>query len=356
MFDQPDLVMNNIKLKTFLTDELTKKIGALFSIEAIPACSTNLIKVPTKFGTGKITTIDFDNGLNLILVDVKLKSPITLNFAEGNINPLIFLHCQKGAIIHKLCNNSMHYQLDAMRSSITSCPTNSEQELIFPADKNLIVSLISVDRKEYTELSNCHSEEEHIPEAFVEAISDDKSSGTFFYQGKSDYQLSKSLSVLFDADTDGLEDFIFAESNMFDALGHFIRNYKNNQNPTLTQLSLSQHDIECLHKAKDVIITNLNNAPTIPELAKMVGINQQKLKKGFKTIFGTTVNQFLIQKRMEAAKILLSQKGTSIRDVATQVGYSNQSHFSSKFRERFGMLPKDFVKSVDVGQLRASMN
>jgi AraC-like DNA-binding protein len=346
--------MNKITLKTFSTSEITKKISEILSVELESVCSANELKIPTKHGTGKVTTIDFDNGLHLALFDFKLKDSFTLNFLKGNAYPLNFMFCSKGAIIHKLCDDAIHYQLETMRSSITSCPCEATQSLTFPGEQHVTAAMISVDRKVYTELSKCHGDE--LPKAFTDAINDQESEQAFFYQGNADYQLTKAVKALFNLDLTGLEDFVFAESALFEGLGHFIRNYKENQNPERFRIALNKYDLDSLTHAKTILVGNLNNAPTIPELAKLVGINQQKLKKGFKNVFGKTINQFLIQKRMEAAKILLTQDGSSIRDVATQVGYSNQSHFSSKFREHFGMLPKDFIKSVDVSQLRAEMN
>ena len=346
--------MNNITLKTFSSSEITKKISQILSVEMESVCAANELNIPATHGTGKVTTIDFDNGLNLTLFNFKLKDSFTLNFSKGDVYPLNFMYCSKGTIIHKLCDDTIDYQLETMRSSITSCPCDTTQSLTFPGKQQMTAAMISVNRKVYTELSKCHGDE--LPQAFTDAITDKGSEQTFFYQGNADYQLTKSIRGLFDADLTGLEDFVFAESALFEALGHFIRNYKENQNPERFRVALSKYDLDSLTHAKTILVGNLNNAPTIPELAKLVGINQQKLKKGFKSVFGKTINQFLIQKRMEAAKILLTQDGSSIREVASQVGYSNQSHFSSKFREHFGMLPKDFIKSVDVGQLRAKMN
>lgn len=346
--------MNKINLKTFSTDEITKKISGALQIEMDSVCSSNEIVIPNSHGSGKVTTIDFSNGLNLILFNIKLVNSLSLNFEKGSAYPLNFIYCSKGIIFHKLCDDAVHYQLEAMRSSITSCPCSAGQSLTFPGEQQITAAMISVNRELYTELSKCHGDE--LPQAFVDAIVDEKSEGTFFYQGNADYQLTKAVKDLYNSDLSGLEDFVFIESAMFETLGHFIRNYKENQNPERFRVALNKYDLDCLTHAKTILIGNLNNAPTIPELAKLVGINQQKLKKGFKSVFGKTINQFLIQKRMEAAKILLSQSSVSIRDVATEVGYSNQSHFSSKFREHFGMLPKDFVKSIDINQIKAKMN
>lgn len=346
--------MNKITLKTFSTDEITRKISQFLSIDTASICDSNEMAIPATHGSGKITTIDFDNGLNLVLFNFKLADSLTIHLEAGNVYPLNFIYCNKGLVIHKVCDGAIHYQLEALRSSITSCPCSTTQSLTFPSKQQIIATMISVDRKAYTELSKCHGDE--LPKSFTEAINDQDSEQTFFYQGNADYQLTQSNKALLEVQITGLEDFVFAESAMFETLGHLIRNYKENQNPERTRVALNKYDMDCLTHAKAILVGNLNNAPTIPELARLVGINQQKLKKGFKSTFGTTINQFLIQKRMEAAKLLLAQNGNSVRDVASQVGYSNQSHFSSKFREHFGMLPKDFIKSVDLSKMRAEMN
>ncbi len=71
-------------------------------------------------------------------------------------------------------------------------------------------------------------------------------------------------------------------------------------------------DKERIVFAKDYLIQHYDAPPTLTGLAQITGINEFKLKKGFKEIFGTTAFEYLTNYKMEIAKNKLSQKQTTI--------------------------------------------
>ena len=68
-------------------------------------------------------------------------------------------------------------------------------------------------------------------------------------------------------------------------------------------------------------------------LAKSCAINEFKLKKGFKMMFGTTIYGALQEKRLKIAYELLMQRDINISEAATFVGYKSISHFSNIFHK-----------------------
>ncbi|MDH4130011.1 MAG: AraC family transcriptional regulator [Spirochaetota bacterium] len=106
--------------------------------------------------------------------------------------------------------------------------------------------------------------------------------------------------------------------------------------------NLSQKDIDKLHHARDLLIENMVNPPSLIDLAKTVGINLNKLKFGFRKLFNTTPFAYLKEQRLEKARLILETTNYSVTDIAFEVGYSDISHFSSLFKERFGIYPKSF--------------
>jgi AraC-like DNA-binding protein len=86
---------------------------------------------------------------------------------------------------------------------------------------------------------------------------------------------------------------------------------------------------------------NLREPPTIPELARHVGINVNKLKRGFKSVFNTTINRYTTARRLEWAHRLLQEEALSVGEVVDRIGYENRSYFARIFRERYGMHPGD---------------
>lgn len=109
--------------------------------------------------------------------------------------------------------------------------------------------------------------------------------------------------------------------------------------------SISYREKKQLHAAKDFLLNDLSAAPTIAELARAVGLNQCKLKKGFKSLFGTSIYALFQEQRMNRAMQLL--KNNNVTETAMVLGYSNVSHFSSAFRKQFGVLPKEARRDID---------
>jgi len=97
-----------------------------------------------------------------------------------------------------------------------------------------------------------------------------------------------------------------------------------------------------LTTAKERLLQDLCKAPTIPELAREVGMSQCDLKKGFREQFGSSIYALFQKERMELGKTLLQNR--NVTETARQLGYSNTSHFSAAFRKQFGVLPSQVHK------------
>lgn len=101
---------------------------------------------------------------------------------------------------------------------------------------------------------------------------------------------------------------------------------------------LSSREVAVVYKARDILIGALQSPPGLEDLARQVGLNVQKLNRGFRHVFGSTVYGFLQEYRLEQAYKLLSGSEMSVSEVAYHVGYG-AAHFATVFRERFGISP-----------------
>jgi AraC family transcriptional activator of pyochelin receptor len=86
---------------------------------------------------------------------------------------------------------------------------------------------------------------------------------------------------------------------------------------------------------------------SLRKICMRFGINEFALKNGFKTLFGTTVFDYLIGRRLDHARELLLQPDNSIQQVASLVGYKYANHFSTAFKNRFGKTPRSFSGRVE---------
>ena len=101
-----------------------------------------------------------------------------------------------------------------------------------------------------------------------------------------------------------------------------------------------------VHDARQVMLRNYQEPPSLHELAAMVGTNECTLKKAFKEEYGITVFQCLFDYRMELAAKYLLDSQRPIADIATRLGYDYQSHFCTAFRRKYGISPTAFRSGV----------
>lgn len=101
----------------------------------------------------------------------------------------------------------------------------------------------------------------------------------------------------------------------------------------------------CISKsAKDILLKSFINPPSIELLAHMCATNETKVKKVFKKIYKTTIYGYVQKLRLEKANLLLKEQTLNIGEIAKEVGYKHQGHFSKLFFETYGVYPKDLLK------------
>lgn len=107
------------------------------------------------------------------------------------------------------------------------------------------------------------------------------------------------------------------------------------------------HDsfVQTVNEIHGLLTDDLTKRYTIEELSSRFHINQTTLKTTFKTVFGQSIGGYMKQYRIKRAKELLCHSNGSIAQIASAVGYENQSKFTVAFRDITGVLPRDYRKA-----------
>lgn len=142
----------------------------------------------------------------------------------------------------------------------------------------------------------------------------------------------------------GLTRWLYWEGKVLELIALRLEQVSQSDLKTADQSSLKSEDVDRIYSASTILIEHFNNPPSLLELSRLTGLNDYKLKQGFRQVFGTTVFGYLIQHRMERACQLLKQQ-QSIAMVAAAVGYSSPMTFSRAFRRHFDISPKDYRQS-----------
>ena len=59
-------------------------------------------------------------------------------------------------------------------------------------------------------------------------------------------------------------------------------------------------------------------------------------------MYGISVHAYVIEQRLERAAGLLLESNMNIGQIAVLVGYTKPSNFSSAFKKKYGVMPKDY--------------
>ena len=102
-------------------------------------------------------------------------------------------------------------------------------------------------------------------------------------------------------------------------------------------------DYKLIAKCESMIGSNLSEPfMGIDALAKKVDISPTKLKADFKSVYGTSILQHHIDKKMKLAIQLILTTEMQLQYIGSQVGYDSPSKFTTAFKKKYGKLPSDY--------------
>ncbi len=125
---------------------------------------------------------------------------------------------------------------------------------------------------------------------------------------------------------------------------------RQGRTPALVAVRASVRDVNRVNEARDILLDQYQRPPKIPQLARMVGINQTKLKALFKATFGATVHEFTQRCRMERALDLLTTTDIGISEIAYMLGYDYPASFTHAFKQFYGHAPKKTRQTSEPGR------
>ncbi|ATL49422.1 hypothetical protein COR50_20820 [Chitinophaga caeni] len=138
---------------------------------------------------------------------------------------------------------------------------------------------------------------------------------------------------------DGLKK-LFLQSKALELLALQCEQIEQHSLPQDPVLRLSPQDIEKIYFVRDIIINHVQTPLSLVDLSRLAGLNEFKLKKGFKQVFGNTVFGYLHDYRLEMAQDWVRDPSKSLTGIADELGFSSIQHFSNAFRKKFGLSPR----------------
>lgn len=132
-----------------------------------------------------------------------------------------------------------------------------------------------------------------------------------------------------------------------------LKNYISSKSQELLCLSLStllsdgefqsrpDLTLNRVEHVKTMVDANLKNPPSLSEFAVTLGVSTEKLSDELRGETGVSYAQYITERRMKRAMLLLEGGDTPLKRVAYEVGYIHTSNFCTAFKRHFGTTPKD---------------
>lgn len=178
----------------------------------------------------------------------------------------------------------------------------------------------------------------------IQFLKDENANQKYYYENKISNPIFLVLNELKRFDINSSTKNLFLKAKIYELFSHL---YNRNRDLNIEQCPFltNEENFKKIKQAKDIIIENMTNPPSLVELSEEINLSLKKLKEGFKKIYGKPVYQFLIEYKMELAKKLLSDNNYNVNEVSLKLGYSTASHFITAFKNKYGLTPKNFKQN-----------
>lgn len=283
--------------------------------------------VPKEVGVGTIRNIFPCGNVGLSIIRLKLRYPLVMQY--DGYNSAFETTCCFGGHIAYSETGVIDTCLSPNELGIYT-KQNSCGMMMYPAGEDITaVSLFGTDEfKQALPFAFAGMQSQNTkPDGLTDWLMEPK---------KPELPFIRLFRNIIDSPVEGAMQPIFYEGITKTLLTQLWQRYIANPMRGITRSSLSPAEYAAVLRAHDILSERYAAPPTIPQLARLVFLNETRLKQGFKETFGKTIHQFTHSIRMETARSLLDDKNTTVSQAAYAVGYVNVSHFSQAFRKFYG--------------------
>jgi AraC-like DNA-binding protein len=299
------------------------------------------LQLDNENGKGFIYGYELLPGLSVRTYNIVLKEDLMFEM-DGDINnPLYLVYCLVGHYFHKFKNDAQ----DAERVSkgqnvILSATDQNPNVVILPNGVELKISVIMLRQEDLKESAILNRPSlAHILKDIFAKIGNES---PFRYFGGITTKIENYAKVLIENKRTDVVGKLLTEGAALNTLAAQLDQHDKNDAQDIDTGSLSRDELERIVVIGDDISKNLGQPYTIEEISRKTGMSSKKLQEGFRFLFGESVAVFVKNLKLERAHELIQTTELNISEVVHDIGIQSKSYFSKIFKEKYGMVPRDY--------------
>ncbi|MBS1747408.1 MAG: helix-turn-helix transcriptional regulator [Bacteroidetes bacterium] len=281
--------------------------------------------VPSSLGEGMVQLINLYNGLDILILDYKLKEDVVYHRRKSN----------RDVYIMRIDDNTE--QGENAKSALFFSHISKELYFMTPANTRVKNIYLSFNKEWlFSLLSNEPQGELLFTNVLMKA--------PLYYYELIDSEYRRLTQEIMQAKTDpNFKEFKIYNRVMTIVERFFVRYYKK-ISQTHRHFKISSDEMQRLKTVEAEILKDFSfTPPNITQLSRMAAMSPSKLKLVFKEVFGMPVYQYYQKHRLQKGKAMLITKKYTIKQVATELGYIHVKDFSRAFQKHFDQLPEEII-------------
>ncbi|MEO0685712.1 MAG: AraC family transcriptional regulator, partial [Cyanobacteria bacterium J06649_11] len=236
-------------------------------------------------------------GISLLVEDYNLSENLVVETCKGELSSYLELS-------FSLLGKNINENVQSGQNALLLCEDSSERGWIeFQAQKRIFKLDIHIEYQLFK--SYMSNQMGFLPASLRDAIEKSDNRELHYRQiNSTTSQMQTVLRQILNCPYQALTKQLYLEGKVLELMALRLEDLQDIKSLNSTT-NLKPEQIDSIYQAKEIIISNFKNPPSLLSLSRQVNLNDCTLKKGFQQIFGTTVFGYLHNYRMERAKELL---------------------------------------------------
>ena len=139
-------------------------------------------------------------------------------------------------------------------------------------------------------------------------------------------------------------DMILSQLTML--LVHLVRQANTPVEAKLQTSNAIHSENEIIRRAQIYVSTHIREKMTVPSLARQVDVSPSYLTALFHKNLQISPGEYIRRIKLQESKQMIRENNLNFTEIATTLQYSTVHHFSRQFKEKFGITPTEYAKSV----------